>query len=70
MTIEELKRALVEVRQICEKTEDCIHCPFHTDEFLGYGGRLFGSCPLAVEVDYQPGNPENWDIDDWKEDSE
>jgi hypothetical protein len=69
MTIDELKRALVEVQAICEKTEECIDCQLHTEEFIGYRGKRFGCCPLQVQVDYEPGFPENWAIDDWKEDS-
>lgn len=64
MTIDELKRALVEVRDICEDINKCIDCPFHKiNEYthLPY-------CPLcAPGTDFDLHYPYEWDTDDWKE---
>lgn len=66
MTIDELKRALVEVRELCAHTTKCVACPLHKNE----KGSTIPYCPLyedmygmAVQL------PNMWDIDDWKEDS-
>ena len=53
MDVADLKRALVEVSDICKKLTGCNGCPFDT-------GKWF--CPIH-EL------PNRWDIDDWKEDS-
>lgn len=64
MTIDDLKRALVEVREICASNE-CIICPFHKkdDANVPY-------CPMQEDADglelYQP---VYWEIDDWEEDT-
>ena len=50
-TISDLKRALVEVKRICNGYKFCNGCPFK--------GNL---CRLN--------DPYDWNIDDWKEDSE
>ena len=60
MTIDDLKRALVEVRSECMKHstpvngEWCTECPFFSDEYAG--------CPINTE-------PMDWLVDDWKEDA-
>lgn len=59
MTIDELKRALVEVRDMCARTGWCnksIGCPFWCERTEG--------CSLDHMY------PENWDVDDWKEDAQ
>ena len=57
MTIDELKRALMEVREICDAHPYCSQkCPFYM--------QLSDCCPMKFK-----NYPENWDIDDWKEDS-
>ena len=55
MTIDELKRALVEVQKHCQNfpAVSCNGCPFADED---------GYCNLTT-------NPDYWDIDDWKEDS-
>lgn len=63
MTIDELKRALVEVRDMCRKTK-CIKCPLRKTEEVPY-------CPLhedeyGIIFEY----PAAWDIDDWKEEAQ
>lgn len=58
MTIEELKRALVEVRDICKGRRFCLEpemCPFWNTEV--------GGC--AIDSLF----PHEWFVDDWKEDS-
>ncbi len=60
MTIDDLKRALVEVKHECMKHDKpvngvwCVECPFFRNEYEG--------CPIAVE-------PLDWEIDDWEEDA-
>lgn len=54
MTIDELKRALVEVRDICRSQTICGGCPFDDE--------TSNSCPIMFR-------PDEWDVDDWKEDS-
>ena len=54
MTIEELKRALVEVSEICKKLTGCDGCPFDTGKWY---------CPMQRL-------PKDWHVDDLKEDSE
>lgn len=59
MTIAELKRALVEVRNMCEETRWCnsdTTCPFWCERTR--------SCSLDHRY------PEDWDVDDWKEDAQ
>lgn len=68
MTIEELKRALVEVRERCEAAEDCFSCPF-SQKWQRWDGRVLAGCPFQVTVDYEAGTPKDWSIDDWKEDA-
>lgn len=56
MTIDELKRALVEVSKLCAGRANtliypCTGCPFND-----------GRCRIDND-------PEFWDVDDWKEDS-
>ena len=58
MTIDELKRALVEVSNMCARTSWCnssMPCPFWCEKTE--------SCSLDHMY------PEDWDVDDWKEDS-
>ena len=62
MSIEDLKRALVEVKRLCAEREYCYDCPFGKD----YSDRHI--CCLSPQL-YTP-TPENWPIDDWKEDSD
>lgn len=61
MTISDLKRALVEVRQIC-RTGKCCSCPFSQKA----NGAV--CCRLADEDESWV--PYAWQIDDWKVDSE
>lgn len=44
MTIDELKKALVEVSELCEKTK-CVDCPLHYKEISGVP-----ECPLSDEA--------------------
>lgn len=60
MTIEELKRALVEVKEICQ-THKCSKCPLYKTNGI--------YCPLIEGEDGVLDCPGEWDIDDWKEDS-
>lgn len=62
MTIEELKRALVEVKKICTDS-DCHDCPFGYDTGLG--------CVVCRISDDEQEMflPLAWDVDDWKGDS-
>lgn len=57
-TISDLKRALVEVREICGSTLDCLDCPFKKGK---------EKCPLTFKLPIG-WSPIHWDIDDWKED--
>lgn len=64
MTIEELKRALVEVSELCGKLK-CSSCPLAKRDYANVP-----YCPLiesedGIRFDY----PDEWEIDDWKEDS-
>ena len=64
MTIEELKRALVEVSELCMNIK-CSSCPLakRDDANVAY-------CPLCETEDgYEINMPDEWDVDDWKEDS-
>lgn len=54
MTIDELKRALVEVSEICKKLTGCYECPFDTGKWYCTMQRL----------------PKDWRVDELKEDSE
>ncbi len=59
MTIAEIKRALVEVRDMCAKAAWCnrsLGCPFW--------------CERTERCSLDNMYPENWDVDDWKEDAE
>lgn len=62
MTIDELKRALVEVRDICAERRECYGCPFEID----LPDRHI--CRLSPKL-YTGILPEYWELDDWKEDS-
>ena len=55
MSIDDLKRALVEVKRICDSNPSvfCDGCDF-SDKY--------GFCNLR-------GGPFNWDVDDWKEET-
>jgi len=63
MKIEKLKRALVEVKDMCRNT-CCAKCPLHKmqeDAHIPY-------CPLYEDEDGMTvGVPVEWEIDDWKE---
>lgn len=62
-SIVDLKRALVEVKELCGNIR-CKDCPFHkTDEAnIPY-------CPMHEDEEGTNINhPEDWIIDDWKED--
>ena len=61
MNIDDLKRALVEVRELCGNTR-CITCALHkTQEETG-----IPYCPLFGNEDDGVANfPTDWDIDDW-----
>ena len=54
MTIDDLKRALVEVRDICAASwVDCMKCPlFNQNAF---------ECPIQNRF------PSNWEVDQWKD---
>lgn len=66
MTIDELKRALVEVRELCVN-KHCSACPFHKteeDSNIPY-------CPMYEDMNGNNADyPGVWDIDDWKEDTQ
>lgn len=67
MTIEELKRALVEVRDICRSKLTCYDCPFSDRKRR----KDVYYCPIKF-VSKEANDiyfPEEWDVDDWKEDS-
>lgn len=61
MTIDELKRALVEVKRLCTERSSCDGCPFERDM------KKIHLCKIAPTV--ESAIPEKWPIDDWKEDS-
>ena len=63
MTIEELKRVLVEVKEICLGSERCCDCPFRYDTD---DGRVM--CRLSDDENVMF-TPLCWDIDDWKEET-
>ena len=63
MSIEDLKRALVEVKKICTDS-NCCDCPF---------ARQYDSPACCVvcrlsDDEYEMFTPLCWDVDDWKED--
>lgn len=60
-TLEEIKQALVEVRDICRDNR-CIKCPF-SKTYKEYG---VVDCRLARNLDEWE-LPYKWDVDDWKE---
>lgn len=60
MTIDELKRALVEVRDICKNNAFCQTCPLN---------KKFGSVIVCRFHEEKVWYPYEWDVDDWKEDS-
>ena len=62
MTIEKLKRALVEVKRMCAERTFCDDCPFGED----YTDRHI--CKLSPKL-YSSMLPCKWDVDDWKEES-
>lgn len=62
MTIEELKRALVEVKRICTERDNCFGCPFGKDMPDRH------ICKLSPKL-YSDMIPSRWDVDDWKDDS-
>ena len=64
MTIDELKRALVEVRKICTDS-DCCNCPFSSKDTTNTGVVM---CRLSDD-ECEMFTPLCWRIDDWKEDS-
>lgn len=59
MTIEELKRALVEVKKICTDS-NCCDCPFGYDAGVGCV-----VCRLSNDEE-EMWLPLAWDVDDWK----
>ena len=63
MTIDELKRALVEVKKICREHESCSNCEFSLCLNSKFG---VYSCKLAPSFD-DACIPDEWEIDDWKE---
>lgn len=52
MTIDELKKALVEVSELCAHTK-CVSCPLHYEEISG-----IPECPLSDEALMMP--PAYW----------
>jgi hypothetical protein len=65
MTIDELKRALVEVSELCANVK-CSSCPLakRDEANVPY-------CPLIENEDgIRHDYPYEWDVDDWKEDSD
>lgn len=60
MTIDDLKRALVEVKRMCTDRDDCYGCPFELDMTHMHICKLSPQLYSAI--------PEKWPIDDWKED--
>lgn len=60
MTIDELKRALVWAMETCKKQHQCEGCPL-----------CEGICIMNVAAyEGEMRCPEDWDIDDWKEQEE
>lgn len=65
MTIDDIKRALVEVKELCANG-CCVKCPI--SKMNEYTGIPF--CPLnETEDGFDIRSPYDWDVDDWKEDS-
>ena len=64
--IDDLKRALVEVRELCKKGK-CVTCPFHkTQEETG-----IPYCPMYEDEEgYEVQYPLCWCIDDWGAESD
>lgn len=61
-TIADLKRALVEVREICKET-NCINCPFHKMDEAN-----IPYCPMHEDDDgISIHQPAFWVVDDWEE---
>lgn len=65
MTIDDLKRALVEVKELCAK-EDCISCPFHKTDEVGVP-----YCPMHEDDDgITIHQPAFWVVGDWEDDDD
>jgi hypothetical protein len=64
MTIDELKRALVEVSELCANVK-CSSCPL--------AKRDDANVPYCTLIENEDGirhdYPREWEVDDWKEDS-
>lgn len=58
MTIDEIKQALREVREICRGTEFCKNCPLADD----------AHCPMRDKFDSVMEYPADWPLE-WKEQS-
>ena len=65
MTIAELKRALLEVKEICKDSDTCNVCPFASKDTTHTGVVM---CRLSDD-EYEMFTPLCWEVDDWKEDS-
>ena len=65
MTIDDLKRALVEVMELCNR-EICINCPFHTKDeackecrTYNEGFKLRGVCPENTKEEPHEATPDS-----------
>lgn len=63
MTIDELKRALVEVKRTCINTDRCIDCPFGW-QYDNPAGCV--TCRLSSDTE-EMFLPLAWDVDEWED---
>ena len=61
MTIDEIKQALREMKELCENTTKCIECPF------AVGKRKVKHCPV-IDINCEAVTPCEWHLD-WPEDA-
>lgn len=65
MTIEEIKRALVEVKELCIENH-CEGCPLHKTDETG-----IPYCPMHEDDDgISVSQPAFWVVGDWEEDDD
>ena len=64
LTIDDIKRVLVEVKKICTDS-DCSNCPFSSKDTTITGVVM---CRLSDD-EHEMFTPLCWEVDDWKEDS-
>ena len=66
MDIKNLKKALLEVRELCQNTKFCLKCPLHKMDEVG-----IPYCPMHEDDDgISIHQPAFWVVDDYEEDED